>query len=333
VFAVRRVPRRVEEGSQTMTTPIRDRVRYLPSVDRPRLSWPNGERVAIWVSPNIEHYEFLPPHSDYRNPWPRVPHPDVQGFGQREYGNRVGLWRMAEVLDSHDIRCTVSLNLAVLDHFPEVRDAIVDRNWAVMSHGVYNTRYLYGMDAEEERQFYFDTASTLYRHTGLVLKGMLGPAITANYETPDLMAEAGLTWSTDWYHDDRPVPLRVRSGRLISIPYSLDLNDVGFFGRGGTAETFVQMCKSQFHVLYEEGADSAVVMCIALHPFVTGQPHLVGALDEIFSYLKSFDGVWWTTGDEIAEHYLEHGYEADRSHVPKLRGVGGLGPIGGDRPW
>jgi peptidoglycan/xylan/chitin deacetylase (PgdA/CDA1 family) len=223
-----------------------------------------------------------------------------------------------EVLDAHDVRCTVSLNLAVLDHFPEINKAIVDRNWAVMSHGIYNTRYLYGMSVEEEREFYRDTAATLLRHTGLTLHGMLGPAITANYDTPDLMAEAGLFYSADWYHDDRPVPLKTSTNRLCSIPYTLDLNDIGFFARGGTAQGFVRMCIDQFDVLYDEAESSAVVMCLAVHPYVTGQPHLVGALDEIFTYIKSKDRVWWTTGDEIAEHYLESGYDADVSYQPSV---------------
>ena len=299
-------------------TEIRDRFRYLPAVDRPSIRWPNGAKVAVWISPNIEHYEYTPPASNYRVPWPRVPQPDVQGYGQRDYGNRVGLWRMAEVLDSYDIRCTVSLNLAVLQHFPVIRKAIVDRNWAVMTHGIYNTRYLYGMNADEEREFYRDNIATLYEHTGLTLGGMLGPAITANYDTPDLMAEAGLFWSGDWYHDDRPVPIAVKSGRLCSIPYTLDLNDIGFFARGGTAEGFAKLCIDQFDLLYREASESSNVMCIALHPYVTGQPHLVGALDTIFAHIKSHEGVWWTTGDEIASHYLENGYATDLAYEPTI---------------
>jgi peptidoglycan/xylan/chitin deacetylase (PgdA/CDA1 family) len=247
-----------------------------------------------------------------------LPQPDVQGYGQRDYGNRVGLWRMTEVLDAYDIRCTVSLNLAVLQHFPEIRKAIVDRNWAVMTHGIYNTRYLYGMSTEEEREFYRDNIATLYEYTGLTLGGMLGPAITANYDTPDLMAEAGLFWSGDWYHDDRPVPIAVSSGRLCSIPYTLDLNDIGFFARGGTAEGFAKMCIDQFNLLYREASESSNVMCIALHPYVTGQPHLVSALDAIFAHIKSHADVWWTTGDEIAAHYLENGYETDLAYEPTV---------------
>ena len=106
-----------------------NRVEYSPIIDRPRIKWPNDARVAFWVSPNIEHYEYLPDFDGLRDPWPRMPYPDVQQYSYCDYGNRVGFWRMLEPLDKHNIRCTVSLNLAVLEHYPEVAEAMVERNW------------------------------------------------------------------------------------------------------------------------------------------------------------------------------------------------------------
>ena len=119
-----------------------DRVDYSPIIDRPVIRWPNGARVALWIAPNVEHYEYEPEFDGQLNPWPRTPYPDVQQYSHRDYGNRVGFWRMLEVLDKHDIRCCVSLNMAVLEHFPEIAEAMVQRNWDFMSHGIYNTRYL-----------------------------------------------------------------------------------------------------------------------------------------------------------------------------------------------
>src|SRR5262245_38411215 len=121
-----------------------DRVDYLPIVDRPVIRWPNGARVAFWVSPNVEHYEYTPPEDPARAAWPRMTAPDVQSYAQRDYGNRVGFWRMVDVLDKHKITATVSLNVAVLEHYPEIRQAMVDRDYAYMYHGIYNTRYLLG---------------------------------------------------------------------------------------------------------------------------------------------------------------------------------------------
>src|SRR4029079_4311683 len=130
-------------------------------IDRPIIRWPNGARLAFWVSPNVEHYEYTTPMDNGRNPWPRMTPPDVQSYAQRDYGNRVGFWRMLDVLDKHRITATVSLNTAVLEHYPEIAKAMVDRNYAFMYHGIYNTRYLLHQDEEAEREFYRDGIETI----------------------------------------------------------------------------------------------------------------------------------------------------------------------------
>ena len=295
------------------------RVDYSPIIDRPRLTWPHQARVAFWVAPNVEHYEYLPDYDGHRNPWPRMPYPDAREYSYRDYGNRVGFWRMLEVLDAYAIRCCVSLNLAVLEHYPEIAEAMVQRDWDFMSHGIYNTRYLYGYSADQERAFYQDCIETLKRHTGKPLKGMLGPAISGTVHTPDLMAEAGLIYHTDWLHDDQPVPIQVKSGKLISVPYSTELNDSPLFRTHFEGEDFVQICQDQFDQLYREGETSGRVMCIALHPFVIGQPHRVHYLDEILRYIMSHDGVWQTTADEIADYYLAHYYDQAMAHAATLQ--------------
>lgn len=296
-----------------------DRVDYSPIIDRPIIKWPNGARVALWVSPNVEHYEYMPDDDAARTPWPRTPFPDVQQYSYRDYGNRVGFWRMLETLDKYNIRSCVSLNVAVLEHFPEIRDAMVERNYDYMSHGIYNTRYLYTYTEEQEREFYRDTIETLKLHTGKQLKGMLGPAISGTERTPDLMAEAGLIYHTDWMHDDQPVPIKVKSGKLISVPYSIELNDSSLLRDNHyEGDYFARICKAQFDQLYKEGAESGRVMCIALHPFLIGQPHRIKYLDEILSHIMSHDGVWQTTADEIADYYIENYYDDAVAHAAKL---------------
>ena len=296
-----------------------DRVDYSPIIDRPIIKWPNGARVALWISPNVEHYEYMPDDDAARTPWPRTPFPDVQQYSYRDYGNRVGFWRMLETLDKYNIRSCVSLNVAVLEHFPEIRDAMVERNYDYMSHGIYNTRYLYTYTEEQEREFYRDTIENLKIHTGKQLKGMLGPAISGTERTPDLMAEAGLIYHTDWMHDDQPVPIKVKSGKLISVPYSIELNDSSLLRDNHyEGDYFARICKAQFDQLYKEGAESGRVMCIALHPFLIGQPHRIKYLDEILSHIMSHDGVWQTTADEIADYYIENYYDDAVAHAAKL---------------
>ncbi len=294
------------------------RVDYSPIIDRPPIKWPNGARVALWIAPNVEHYEYLPEFDGLRDPWPRMPYPDAREYSYCDYGNRVGFWRMLEPLDKHNIRCTVSLNLAVFEHYPEVGQAMIERNWDFMSHGIYNTRYLNTLSEEEEREFYRDNVETLKRHTGKQLKGMLGPAISGTERTPDLMAEAGLIYHTDWMHDDQPVPIKVKSGKLVSVPYSVELNDHAIFTGNFEGDYFFQTCKDQFDRLYEEGAESGRVLCIPLHPFLVGQPHRIKYLDQTLDYIMSHDGVWQTTADEIAEYYIANYYDEAVAHAAEL---------------
>ncbi len=292
--------------------------RYSPITERAPIHWPDGARVALWVVPNVEFYEFEPAPNPLKPPWGgRVP--DVRNYAWRDYGNRVGFWRMLEVLDRHDVGVTASLNMAVLDLHPEIAEAMISRDWELMSHGLFNTQYLTGMTIEQERELIQDTVETHRRHTGRELNGMFGPSGTITENTMDLMAEAGLTYSADWYVDDQPFPLATKSGKpLVCVPYTWELNDglvmtEGFaLGLGGhEADYFLQICKDQFDVLYEEGAESGRVMCIALHTSIFGMPHRVGYLDQALEYILSHDGVWATTADKIADHYLEHNYAAE----------------------
>ncbi len=296
---------------------IRDFVRYAPVTTRPKISWPHGKRLSVWIVPNVEFYEYTPPPAKGRETWDRVPsHPDVREYGFRDYGNRVGIWRMTELLDQYPVRPTASLNLALLDHFPEIAQLIRDRQWAVMSHGIYNTRFLYGMDEAQERAFYADNVASLLRHTGQQLQGILTPAITNTERTPALIAESGLSYHADWVHDDVPVPIIVPGAqRLISMPYSYDLNDAPLWdGRPYGGRYFVEACKAAFDRLYAESADGGRVFCIALHPYQIGQPHHIGHLREILDHICAHEGVWHATGDEIAAHYLANDYDRHVAH-------------------
>ena len=296
-----------------------DRVAYLPMVDRPKIEWPDGARVAFWIAPNIEHYEYLPPRNPQRNPWVRSPHPEVQGYSQRDYGNRAGFWRMLDVLDKHQTRCTVSLNLAVLDLYPEIAAAMLERDWEVMSHGIYNTRYLTSLTEDEERAFLEENLALMERHTGKPLLGMLAPAVGNNLRTPDLLAEAGLIYHADWMHDDQPVPLRVRGGqRFVSVPYSIELNDVPVFLNNASAADFLEMSKAQFDTLYAEGAESGRVMCLAIHPYLMGTPQRAGYLEAFLDYVNDHDHVWHATAGEIAQHFLDRDYDRFVAHADQL---------------
>jgi peptidoglycan/xylan/chitin deacetylase (PgdA/CDA1 family) len=306
-----------------------DRVDYSPITLRPAIRWPNNARVAFWISPNVMFYEYRPPKNEFRNPWPRCPHPDTRSYGHQDYGNRVGFWRMLETIDRFRMPCTACVNVATLQHFPEIRDAMVERDWNYMSHGIYNTRFLWGMSETEERAFYADIIQTVQTHTGKRVTGALGPGPQSNTaNTPDLLSEMGFTFQTDWFHDDQPFPIKVKSGRLISVPYSLEISDSAVIGVGpGSAyegDDFAEMIKRQFDTLYEEGAASGRVMCISLHAYLIGQPHRARYLDDALDYILSHSGVWATTAEEIAAYYYAHYYDTISQHVGSLKSSGGI---------
>jgi peptidoglycan/xylan/chitin deacetylase (PgdA/CDA1 family) len=295
-----------------------DRIPYCPFPGRPRLRWPDDARLAFWVIPNVEYYEFQPAHD--RTGRSGLPHPDVPGYATRDYGNRVGFWRMLDVLDRHRIRCTVNINLAVLEHFPEIRDAMLARNWDFCFHGFYNTQpEPRGLTEDQERAFYRRAIDTFGSLTGRRMSGV-NVLSRATAHTPDLLAEAGFLYHADWMHDDQPTPVAVRRGRLVSVPYSMELNDALFvmFQRPWEGDEFVQMAKDQFDRLYAEGAHDGRVMCVVLHPWVIGYPHRIRALDEILAYVRRHDGVWHATAAEIAEHYLANGYDAMQAHLARV---------------
>jgi allantoinase len=232
-----------------------------------------------------------------------MPYPDVQQYAYRDYGNRVGFWRMLEVLDAYRIKCCASLNMAVLEHYPEVAEAMVQRDWDFMSHGTYNTIYLYTYPEAQERDFYRDCIEMLQRHTGKRLKGMLGPAITGTERTPDLMAEAGLIYHTDWMHDDQPAPIHVIADKLVSVPYSIELNDVPVFRQHFEGEYFV---RKGFDRMYRDGAQTSRLLVLNLHPWFIGQPFRTGHLDGALGEMVRRQGVWAATGAEITEWYRQH---------------------------
>ena len=282
---------------------------YWPYVGRPKIEWPGGARIAFWVGPNIEYYELDPPTNPSRTPWPR-PIPDVVPYSERDFGNRVGHWRTMDVLDRHNVRGSISLSIALCDHPPEIIRECVERNWEFYSHGIYNTRYSYNMNEAQERAIIEDSIETVKKHTGQMIAGYLAPALTHTARTMDLLAEYGILYTCDLFIDDQPQPVNVKKGRLISIPYSLEMNDIIAYNQHFVSpRAYCDILKANFDRLYEEGAESGTIMCIPLHAYAVGQAHRIAALDEALEYITGHDKVWVTTGREIAQHYFENYYD------------------------
>lgn len=280
------------------------RIQYSAIIDRPPLRWPGNARVALWVVPNIEHYEYLPARGPVRDPWPRTPHPDVLSYGFRDYGNRVGMWRLFDLMDRLGLRGTTSFNVAAFEHYPEILDVCLARDWDFMCHGIYNTRYHWDLSEEAEREQIEDCVRSFRQLTGKTFAGWLGPALSNTVHTPDLLAEAGIKYYCDWLHDDQPFPMQVRSGRLVTIPYTVELNDAPLHVQGHEGDEFERNIRDAFDLLYREGEQSGRVLCVAVHPYISGQPHWIEHLDRALSYVCGHEAVWKATGEEIADWYL-----------------------------
>jgi len=259
-------------------------------VDRPRVKWPNDARVAVWVIPNIEHF-----HIEIG-----AAAPDIRNHSRRDYGNRVGVWRIMEVLAKHNVRGTVALNAEVGRYYPRIMEEAAKLKWELMGHGLTNSVMLTGLSAEKEATVIAE-AREVIEQWGQKMRGWLGPGLGETWHTLDLLRQHGVDYVCDWVNDD--LPYRMNNG-LYSIPYSIELNDMPLFNMPSISiDDFYRRICETFDVLYEEGERNGRVMAIALHPFLIGVPHRIRTLDRALQYIAGHGKVWFATGSEIIDAY------------------------------
>ena len=278
---------------------------YLPIIHRKPASFPGGKRLAVLIYVNIEHVPFgstSGAHAIY----PGTLHfsPDILNHGWRDYGNRVGLWRIMRAMDRHGFRGTVNLNSDVCGEFPLIIREGNNRRWEWCVQGDNNTSVLTTMTEEQERAFIHKNVKIVAEATGKRPKGWLGMYLAESLNTPDLLAEAGIEYVSDYAHDELPMQMRVKSGSLITMPYTLEINDVPtILGKGASAEVFAQMIRDQFDVLYEEAKELPRVMSISVHTFISGHPFRMKHIELALGYIASHPDVWLTTGGEVSDWY------------------------------
>lgn len=284
--------------------------RYSPIVDRQPIEYPEGKRSAVYIGLNIEHFHVGKPSTSVTPITAALPI-DPMNFGWRDYGTRVGVWRMIELLDELELRASVLLNSEVCEQYPQIVAAGVERDWVWLGHGLTNSSLWTGMDENEERAQLQRIVETLATATGSAPRGWLGPALTETDNTLSLLAELGFTYSLDWVADDQPFPLQVTGHRFISVPYSVEINDIpAFLDRGMSAAAFGQAIVDHVDLLRAESSRRpGGVLGIALHPFLINQPSRHRYLVEALTRLREYDDVWFTTSDEIADWYLENYYD------------------------
>jgi allantoinase len=276
---------------------------YSPIIDRKPLRWPKGARVAVWVIPNIEHFLFDRPSTSVTHVTANLV-PDVLNYSWRDYGVRVGVWRMMEIMERHGVRGTVALNSDVCERYPRILEEGNRLGWEWMGHGTNNSTLINKQSEEEERALIAHVLGTIERATGKRPRGWLSPALSESHRTLDILAENKVEYVANWVNDEQPYPMRVKSGTMLSMPYTIEINDIpAFLDLKQSGETFGRMICDQFDVLYEDGAKTGRVMAISLHPFLIGHPHRSKHFANALAHIKSRQEVWLATGSEIADWY------------------------------
>jgi allantoinase len=278
---------------------------YSAIIDRPRLEWPNGAHVALWIIPNIEYFSMLESPGGY-GAAPKIP--NVPMWSERDYGNRVGVFRLMDTLDKYGIRGTVALNSNLCAEHPRIMEEGQKRKWEWMGHNESNTRRLNEAGPGEEAQIVRNTFATIEKHTGKRPKGWLSSGLQETWDTLDHLVDNGCEYVADWCNDDQPYQMTLDDGRtIVSMPYTQQLNDKSAIERRlVSAEGFKQMICDQFDVLYEDGQKSGRVMSICLHPFIIGHPHRSKYLAKALAHITSRQDVWLATGSEIVDWYKKN---------------------------
>jgi peptidoglycan/xylan/chitin deacetylase (PgdA/CDA1 family) len=279
-----------------------DRYAYSALPDRPIYDWPGGKRLAVCLCNNIEWFSFMTGlGSDHTQPGAAQ---TTRNYAWRDYGNRVGLWYLFDLLDELGLPASHNLNAAVLDNCPRIVDRIRARGDEVIGHGLTNSKRQDIMDEATERAMIEATTDSISRHFGAPPRGWLGPYIVQSDVTLDLLKEAGYSYMLDWPADDQPFWMKTRAGPILSVPYSIELNDSpAQVFRHHTGRQFEEMIIDHFDEMLVQSRKYPLVFNIVLHPFVIGQPFRLHALRRALArILEHREELWLTTPGGIADH-------------------------------
>jgi len=288
--------------------PAHGRFGYSAITQRPDYAWPNGARLAVYLGFNVEHFAFGDGLGARIGP--ASPEPDVLNHTWREYGNRVGAWRCLELFDALALPTGALVNTALYDHCPELVQACVARGDELIGHGHSNAERQGTLDETQERALLLRCRERIQRESGQAPAGWLSPWISESTVTPDLLAETGYGYTLNWCHDDQPVRMHTRGGGSIwSVPYPQELNDIPMIvGRLMDAKDFSAMVVDNFDEMREQSRAQPLVMGLALHPYIVGQPyrlrHLRRALERV-AQARDEGRVWTCTPGAICEHVTQ----------------------------
>jgi len=290
--------------AQGLQKPFRRSGRYDDSFifERKPFTWPGGKRLAVWIAPNVEVWNYDTAFGVGISPNPANLVPDAINYGWREYGMRVGLWRLADVFDKAGVKASVALNAKVCDEHPKAVDEMKKRGWEFMGHGMTNSESLANLPPDKEREVIRTVLGSIEKATGKKPRGWLGVGLTQTHNTLDILAEEGVTYCGDWNIDDQPYRMKVKSGRMAGIPYCMEINDIPLYIRKGyTGDMYYRSVMDQFEQLLADSRRHPRVMGIPLHPMISGQPLRIKYLQRALADMAKRNGVWFATAGEIMD--------------------------------
>lgn len=286
--------------------PGHGRYAYSALPDRPVYDWPGGKRLAVYLALNLETFDFGDGLGAELAPG--GPQPDVLNYAWRDWGNRVGAWRLRDLFDGLDLPASVLVNSRLYADCPGLIEAFRARGDEIVGHGRTNAERQGTLDEARERALIAEATAVLTREEGRAPAGWLGPWISQSRATPDLLAEAGYRYLLDWCHDDQPTWFSTRDGgHILSVPYPQELNDIpAIVARKDTARDFADAIVDGFDEMLAQAAHAPLVMGIALHPYIVGQPHRLRPLRRALDHIaRHRDAIWLTTAGAIAAHAAE----------------------------
>ena len=281
-----------------------ERLAYSAIAERPPLRLPGGARLATWVIVNVEEWDprETMPRTVLTPPAGGAPMPDIPNWAWHEYGNRIGFWRMLEVLDALEIKAVLAINGSAIAAYEPIARAAHERGWEFIGHGFTQKNM---QKVPDERADIARTTEAITAFTGTRPRGWLGPGLTETWETPDLLVEQGYDYVCDWVLDDEPVVLRTRTRPIVNIPYTQECNDVAMMLiQHHKASEYRDRALDQFEQLHYDARNSARVMALVVHPYIMGAPHRLKYFRGILEHIRARPDVLFWTGAEILDWYL-----------------------------
>ena len=286
---------------------------WSPLSTRGILRWPDNARLALSVVVTLEHMEWIPPEGSFQaanlaGGSAARPFPDYARISHREYGHRVGIYRVLDVLERHGIRPTIAMDALTATNYPYLVRHCLDRGCEIIGHGISVSRMITGnMPEQEERDYIRESIDALTAATGAAPAGWMGPEYGESERTPRLLGEAGIRYLCDWANDEQPYTLKVPVGELYALPVMLELDDVvAMSHRKVTVDRYGTMLRESFDEMYDDGSANGRALVLSLHPWLIGQPFRIGSLDDALGHMMRRQGVWAASGAEVVDWYRDH---------------------------